>query len=192
MRKRVKRMSYEFHSLSVHKGWRDLSSKKHLKIVFKKKHPDVYSWRRVWMEWNAQTMGLKAGSRCASPLKTTAASASAAQGITHHFLVLPKQWKDPWMEWVVSVCPTFILEQCYLLLIFSWDLRLKLRAEPRISVDWRETEPWKKKRQQKEKESRDERGKNYSSPKYWCVGKGSVIVPSISYLTVTKFTSGAG
>lgn len=47
---------------------------------------------------------------------------TAHRRITHHFLVLTNQWKHPWMEWVVSVCPTFIWKQCYLVLIFSWDL----------------------------------------------------------------------
>lgn len=44
------------------------------------------------MEWNAQTMGAQAVSRCASPLTTTVATTSAAhRGITHYILVLTNQ-----------------------------------------------------------------------------------------------------
>lgn len=142
-----------FILLSALKGRSDLSSKNMSNSI--KKHPDVYSWRRVGMEWNARTMGAQVVSRWASTLTATVATTSAAhRRTTRYFLVMTNQWKHPWMEWVVSVCPTFIWKQCYLLLIFSWDLLSELRAEPLISVDCRESEPWKKKkRQQKEKQA---------------------------------------
>lgn len=62
------------------------------------------------------------------------------------------------------------------------------RAEPLVSVERRKKEPWKKKRQQKGKASKIKRGGNYLCPKYCCVGKGSVAVPSFSYLRVAKRT----
>lgn len=112
--------------------------------------------KESWSGVECTIYGAQAVSRCASPLTTIVATTSAAhRGTTHCgiFWSWPNSENTPeWNEWL-SVCPTFIWEQLYLLLFFSWDLLSELRAEPLVSVDWRESEPWKKKRQQKEKQA---------------------------------------
>lgn len=98
------------------------------------------------------------------------------------------------MEWVVSVCPTFIWELHYPLFIFILDLQSERWAAPLVCVDWREGEHWKiNKRQQKEKASRIKKGRGLLWPKtllhtsvFRC--KGSEVDLSISYKELQKTT----
>lgn len=114
--------------------------------------------------------GAQAVSRCASPPTSTVVTSSARhRGTTHcgiFFSLLIKVWKHHWMEWVFSVCPTFIREQCYLQLFFSWELPSELSELSHLSRGGRASEPWKKKRQQKkEKQAELRGGENYLCPK---------------------------
>lgn len=74
------------------------------------------------MEWNAHTVGARAVSRCACPLTTTVAAASAAHRGTTHYGVF---WSRPtsentleWNEWLVCALHSYE-SSIYLLFIFS-------------------------------------------------------------------------
>lgn len=92
-----------------------------------------------------------------------------------------------WDEWLV--CALHSYESSYLQLIFSWEILYELRAESHVSAEWRERALEEEEEEEEEKAakgkvSRSERGGNYSGPKYCCLGKGSVVILSFSYLRV--------
>lgn len=127
---------------------------------------------RVGVEWSGvhELRGHRLFSRCVT--KSADNHHQCSPKMNHpqwYFLVLGK---NTWMKWVVSVCPTFIWEQCDLLLIFSWDLQSELRAEPFVSVDWRRREsPGKGRKGSKRKSKRNWEGKKLLWPKILLCGQ---------------------
>lgn len=145
------------------------------------------------MEWNAKTIGAQAVSMCASQLTTTVATTSVAHiGTTTIIWSWPISENTPeWNEWLVCVLHSY--ESSVTCSYFQ--LRSPVRTESWATYLSRRKREWaleEEEKAEKGKASRIERGGNYSGPKYCCVGKGSVVAPSFSYLRVAKMTPGAG